>query len=136
MRVKRRYKIIGAIVIIMIIVANINPVNALLKMSVDAEHYSYSNASGTATFMEDFYKGRKIGKLEEFRVINPICIVPGFENDTLMYRLYAKNVLAFWRWKSYFTDYRYELPYADWKEIATRRKSYIDTLPHVPCLDF
>lgn len=41
--------------------------------------------------------------------------------DKKMYRLFSKNPLAFWRWRLYFFDERYQLPYKDWAEIEKVR---------------
>jgi hypothetical protein len=37
------------------------------------------------------------------------------------HRLFSKNPLSFWRWASYFSDKRYELPYLNWDEVRKRR---------------
>jgi len=41
--------------------------------------------------------------------------------DKNIYRLFAKNPFAFWRWWSYFYDERYHFPYKNWEEIKKIR---------------
>ena len=41
--------------------------------------------------------------------------------DTVVYRLFWKNPLAFWRWAEYFNDKRYDLPYKSWESIRKKR---------------
>lgn len=133
---RKYYKLIGIIVLVTIAACNFTPLNVLFKLSVDSDHYQYSNLSGTVTFSEDWFKKRTISDVTKFRKVSPSCIAEGFENDTLMYRLFSKNPLAFWRWKEYFTDERYDLPFARWTEISNKRENYLNSLPATPCRDF
>lgn len=124
------------LLLITILAFNFTPLNLLFKWSVDADYYAYSNYSGTVTVTEDWYKRKLIGNVSAFAKVNPACVTKGFENDTTMYRLFSKNPLAFWRWKDYLTDERFDLPYARWKDIEKRRLPYIDTIANTPCRDF
>lgn len=133
---KKAYRLAGILVLLTLLAANFTPLNWLFKISVDADRYCYSNLSGTVTVMENRFKNRAISNFGQFSQVKPECRVPGFESDTLMYRLFSKQPLAFWRWKEYLTDERYQLPYASWEEVKERRKTYIDTLSNTPCRDF
>ncbi|WP_199140530.1 hypothetical protein [Pedobacter sp. ASV12] len=45
------------------------------------------------------------------------------QQDKNIYRLFSKNPLAFWRWRMYFFDERYKLPYKNWEEIKKTRET-------------
>jgi hypothetical protein len=136
MPAKRVYRMTAILLLLTLLAFNLTPLNLLFKWSVDADYYTYSNYSGTVTVAEDWYKRKLISNLSAFERVNPACATRGFESDTTMYRLFRKNPLAFWRWKDYLTDKRFDLPYADWNEIEKRRRSYIDTIANTPCRDF
>jgi hypothetical protein len=44
------------------------------------------------------------------------------KGDSVIYRLFSKNPLAFWRINKYFTDPKYKLPYRSWAKIKIKRK--------------
>ncbi len=133
---KKAYWLTGILLLVTVLAANLTPLNWLFMISVDADRYCYANLSGTVTVMENRFKNRAISDFSQFSHVKPECRVPGFEGDTLMYRLFSKQPLAFWRWKEYLTDERYNLPYITWETIKERRMPYIDTLSNTPCRDF
>ena len=105
------------IAICILIISNLPPVKGLFSIFFDEDNYRYSNADGTYTNMD--VKGSHY---------NLMPMVPGsFQSehpgtsDTIVYRLFWKNPLAFWRWSDYFTDKRYSLPYKSWKSIRKKR---------------
>ena len=101
------------IVISIILLANLLPLHIFL----DEGHYRYSNADGSFTGID--IKSRKYNLSpvvpDSYRKEHPNS------TDTLVYRVFWKNPLAFWRWRTYFTDKRYKLPYKSWEEIKKKR---------------
>ena len=54
------------------------------------------------------------GLFESFKQKHP-------EKPPVVYRLFWKNPLAFWRWSDYLSDDpHYKLPYKDWNEIKKK----------------
>ncbi len=103
-------------VMLVIIVSNIPPMKYVLSLLLDDGHYRYSNSSGSFTvidmpFKNDYYN-YSIGVPKK-------CSVR--ESDTIIYRLFSKNPLCFWRLGEYLLDKRYKLPYKDWNEIKKER---------------
>ncbi len=96
------------------LVSNISPVHEIFSLFGDSDHFKYSNANGEFTFVE--FKGRDTVMLK--KVFN---LYSEKTNDTILYRLFSKNPLAFWRIKKYFTDPKYNLPYKNWDEIKSKR---------------
>ena len=86
-------------------------------------YYRYSNESGTYTAMESpieniMYQKPPGGKW----IVNPNnCSTNTPAGDTILYRVFAINPLKFWRWGEYLFDWRYRLPYENWKIIEKRR---------------
>lgn len=77
------------------------------------QHYSYSNSDDlNTTFVEKFGSNYSFRTkvYDDYRYSHP-------NNDTLMYRNFWKNPLCFWRWKEYFTDKKYQLPYISRSEV-------------------
>lgn len=101
------------ILFIVIIFSNILPVD---KMFSDGSYYRYSNIDGSVTFAQfktrDFEMMKR--RFESFTKTNK-------NMDTIIYRLFKKNPLAFWRWGQYFFSKRYKLPFKDWDEIKAIR---------------
>ena len=98
--------------------SNLPMVRDVYSFLFDEGHYRYSNANGTYTVMD--FKSNKyhLGKVVPKEMLQEY---PG-TTDTLVYRLFWKNPLAFWRWYDYVSgDPRYNLPYKSWKEIEKRR---------------
>jgi hypothetical protein len=90
---------------------------------INRGYYRYSNLAGTLTRYEVLSQNRiisqeyvrDIGSSERFRNQYPGT------NDTTIYRLFKINPLKFWRWGEYIFNWRYRLPYTDWKKIEARR---------------
>ncbi len=84
---------------------------------VDEKHYRYSNYNGSYASYEFMSRN-----FEMMKRMHKGCLAhrPDLK-DKKMYRLFTKNPLAFWRWRMYFFDERYRLPYKDWKEIEQTR---------------
>jgi hypothetical protein len=88
-------------------------------------YYRYSNISGTFTALEVPMQGRLFKKPPkgEFILNRPnfygCRAMP--QGDTVVYRLFYINPLKFWRWGEYTFDWRYRLPYSNWKNIEKQR---------------
>jgi hypothetical protein len=95
------------------IVSNLPPINALFTALFDEGHYRYSNANGSFTAVDILSRKYNLAK------IVPDSFLKEHINstDSIVYRTFWKNPLAFWRWAEYFTDPRYELPYKNWQSI-------------------
>lgn len=111
------------IVVAVVVLSNIWPITAILKVTVDGDmYYRYSNYDGSNTSYEF-----KSWTLEMVKSQHENCLKhhPNQE-DRNLYRLFKRNPFAFWRWRLYIFDERYKLPYKDWKEIEKNRKSVKD----------
>jgi hypothetical protein len=117
---KKGYKTVIIIVLSVIVVSNIPPVNKFFGFFFDQHHYRYSNGDGTWTVIENQFKGEHL----RFEKTIPKEILyekyPGA--DTIIYRLFWRNPLAFWRLGEYIYDKRYTIPYKSWKEIKKNRR--------------
>ncbi|MCZ2458284.1 MAG: hypothetical protein LC128_01545 [Chitinophagales bacterium] len=114
---KIKWWIIG--IILFMIISNLPPLKGVFGLILDDDYYRYSNGDGSLTFSEIPFKGR----LYNLSPIVPKSFIQTHPNtnDTLVYRLFWKNPLYFWRWGEYFYDKRYELPYKSWHEIRKKR---------------
>ena len=116
MQLKKRKTIVWTTIALSIfIMSNISPVHEVFSLFGDNDHFRYSNHNGEFTFVE--FKGRDTIMLK--KVFNIFSEKSG---DTVLYRLFSKNPLAFWRISKYFTDPKYKLPYKSWAEIKAKRK--------------
>lgn len=106
-------------IILFMLISNIPPLKGVFGLVFNNDYYRYSNGDGSVTFSEFPFKGR----LYNLSLVVPKNFVDGHPDtkDTLMYRLFWKNPLYFWRWSEYFYDKRYRLPYKSWHEIRKRR---------------
>ena len=99
----------GIVLFIAILFLNMLPIDKLFS---DGSYYRYSNNNGSVTFIE--FKARDFEMMnrwfQSYRQVHP-------EADSIMYRLFKKNPLAFWRWRQYCWGKRYKLPYKSWSEI-------------------
>lgn len=98
----------------MIIISNTPPFKYLVDWAMDLHNYKFSNASGSFT-VTNTATTKMTGinsAFQEYIKINH----PPFR-DTVLYRIFSKNPLAFWRWSSYLFDERHKLPYKSWDEI-------------------
>lgn len=118
---KRRIKALTIFILISITLVNFSGFKELT--GINRDYYRYSNYSGTVTRHEIFYQSRimskeyvgQFWKTKEFK-----RIYPG-NTDTVLYRNFAMNPLKFWRWGEYVFNWRYRLPYINWKEVRERR---------------
>ena len=122
-----KYKnMIFIVIASLVIISNINPFNGILKTFVDEKHYRYSNYNGSFTFYEFMSRNFNMMKYSHGICLNQQSHL----KDKQIYRLFTKNPLAFWRWRLYFFDERYKLPYKNWKEIEElRRKEHMKKIP-------
>lgn len=115
---KKKLIIVG---IIVLVVFNLHPLRTIMEVFIDEDHYRYTNYSGSFTVSEKPFKvDRRYPQ-----------VIKGFHafkddkkpnsKDTILYRLFWRNPLAFWRWRGYFTEERYKLPYMDFDEVKKRR---------------
>lgn len=105
--------------------SNIPPLKYFFNWIVDETHYEYTSSSGNFNVIDR--SGNNIAAIEK-----------GFKEslknknltseDTILYRLFWKNPMAFWRYSSYFdkNHERYKLPYKS-KEDIERRKNNIQS---------
>lgn len=114
----KRYKKIILIIAGIIILFNFYPFTAILEIAFEVKHYRYSNYNGSLTFSE--FKGHRFDMLKH-RHESCLLARPDLKDKNL-YRLFTKNPLAFWRWRLYFFDERYKLPYKNWDEIKKIRE--------------
>lgn len=114
----KRIKKILIVIACIVILANVPPFTTLFKVFVDEKHYRYSNSNGSFTFYEFMDRNFEMMKRN-----HKSCLLrrPELE-DKQVYRLFTKNPLAFWRWRLYFFDERYKLPYRDFGEINKIRE--------------
>ena len=101
-----------------VIIANTWPFTPLIRKVVDVGHYRYSNSNGSMTSTELMGRGFE---MMNNRHINCLAARPELK-DKQVYRLFSKNPFAFWRWRLYFFDERYKLPFKDWNEIRKVRE--------------
>jgi hypothetical protein len=113
----RNKKIIISIIAI-IILSNVSPFVWMFKNFVDERHYRYSNYNGSFTFYEFMSRDFEMMKRSHKGCLS---YRPSLK-DKNVYRLFTKNPFAFWRWRLYFFDERYKLPYKSWEEIKKRRE--------------
>ncbi len=118
---KRNKKILLVIASI-IILANTWPFAPLFTTFIDKGHYRdgyyrYSNYNGSLTFVEFMSRDFEMMKRR-----HEGCLLSRPDlKDKQIYRLFTKNPLAFWRWRLYFFDKRYKLPYKHWDGIEKTR---------------
>lgn len=106
------------VIITVVIVSNIFPITGVFSFLLDQKHYRYSNYNGSATFYEFMERDFEMAKRSH---LGCLSYRPDLK-DKKMYRLFSKNPLAFWRWRLYFFDKRYKLPYKKWEEIYKIRE--------------
>ncbi len=114
----KRINRILIVVACLVILANVPPFTIFLKVFVDEKHYRYSNSNGSFTFSEFMSRDFEMMKRN-----HEGCLLSRPElKDKQIYRLFTKNSFAFWRWRLYFFDERYKLPYKDFEEINKIRE--------------
>ncbi|MEJ5148773.1 hypothetical protein [Sphingobacterium sp. MYb388] len=118
---KKGYYILASLMIF-VFFSNIPPLRYLFDWIVDETHYEYANASGSFYVIDrvgNNISGVKAGfkkSMEQENLLN---------KDTVLFRLFWKNPLAFWRYYSYFdkNDERYKLTYMNKDQIEERMKN-------------
>lgn len=104
-------------IIMIVILSNLPPLKPYFRFFLDENHYRYSNETGSFTFVE--FKAHDIKmmnrRFDRYKSTSPAA------HDTIVYRLFKKNPLSFWRWSGYMFDSRYKLPYKSWDEIKKVR---------------
>lgn len=106
-----------------ILLCNLPPIKIVFKSTIDVNHYKYSNISASCNMIEDVWKG---GQFEGMHTVPLECRAHG--TDSVMYRLFKKDIFCFWRWLEYAIDKRYLVPYKSWDEIEKNRDSKIKTI--------
>lgn len=101
-----------------IILSNTPPITGVFRLLFDSKHYKYSNFDGSFTSYE--FMGRRFDSIKS--MFSNCLPYQRKIDDKKLYRLFSKNPLAFWRWRLYFFDERYKLPYKDLNEIKRRRE--------------
>ncbi len=112
-------KKISCFIVAIVILSNVPPVYGFFRLIFDSKHYRYSNSDGSFTSYE--FMGRRFDTVKN---MHSSCL--GHDHnitDKTLYRLFSKNPLAFWRWRLYFFDERYKLPYKDWRQIEKIRET-------------
>lgn len=102
---------------LLISLSNLPPGKWILDLAIDEYHYRYSNNNGTLTYVE--YKSHDTKGL--LRGLNSYKKSFPESKDTIIYRLFKKDILCFWRWGDYIFDKRYKIPYRNWKKIVKER---------------
>lgn len=93
-----------------VVLSNIPPVSYIFDYIFDDKHYRYKNYSGIFDVTDRSGNNVK-GVRNSFKeYVKSNNLKP---TDTILYRTFWKNPLAFWRWHTYFNakDERYKLPY-------------------------
>ena len=127
-------KTVIVVIIIIICISNVPFFTGWIDFVVD-QNYGYSNADGTYTFLYNeridgiraLAKTVPIAKLDSLLKLTPVQLKPEestfpSRNDTILYRIFWKNPLAFWRWRYYiFGNDKFDFPYKSWQEIKKQR---------------
>ncbi len=118
-------KKIMVIIFTVFVLSNIWPFTDMLKVTVDGDrYYRYSNFDGSNTSYEFKSWTFEMAKSQH----NDCLKQHPNQRDKNLYRLFSKNPLAFWRWRLYFFDERYDLPYKNWDEIEKIRRNTKSTM--------
>ncbi len=111
--------------ILVITLFNIPPGKYLAAWIIDSYHYRYCNYSGSFTFTDQGHyeashlKDALTSCLKENA---PLLAKPITAKDRVVYRLFWRNPICFWRWYDYCVNPAYKLPYISWAEVEARRK--------------
>ncbi len=109
---------------IVLLLSNIPPIYNILHLIIDEDHYCYSNGDGSMTCRDDIFKSAGMCKFDSVSINKSLILYKnrfGKSVSTKFYRLFWRNPLCFWRWREYFTEERYKMPYRDWEEIKKIR---------------
>jgi hypothetical protein len=104
-----------------LILSNIPPFQTFFKLFFDQKLFHYSTKDGSAFFDENIFLGDafqfKRVTTQEKRANYP-------EADTIIYRNFKPNPIAFWRYRDYIFDERYTLPYFPLDEARKKRQEW------------
>ena len=113
---KSQRKLLIAIGLI-IICSNLPFITPIFTLFLDEKHYKYSNYDGTCANVEFMSRN-----FEMMKRLHQHCLIENpNQKDKKMYRLFAKNPFAFWRWRLYLVSEKYKLPYRDFEELQKLR---------------
>lgn len=115
--------IISITILIFCVLSNFAPLSYVFQTFTNDGYYRYCNYNGSNIMVEGVHKsyGLDLMKRHHQSWLNQNPQTP----DKKLYRIFWKNPFTFWRWRSYFVDERYKLPYKDWDEIKALRKKQI-----------
>jgi hypothetical protein len=108
-------------IIAFFLLSNIPPFQTIFKLFFDQKLFHYSTKDGSAFFDENIFLGDvfqfKRVTTQEKRASYP-------EADTIIYRNFNPNPIAFWRYRDYIFDERYTLPYFPLDEARKKRQEW------------
>ncbi len=109
--------------ILFLVLSNIPPLRFIYKVAFDKTFYKYSNADASFTVQD--YLGKEHSGIYSIRsgFSNYLQKYPSTKNK-ILYRLFWRNPLCFWRWAEYIFVDEYKLPYKNWQEIEKVRLPY------------
>jgi hypothetical protein len=104
------------VIAILVLAANLPPCKQVLTILTSDGYYRYSTGKGSFTFEE--IKARNYDMMRRrytsFKYERKSA-------DTVLFRLFNRSPLHFWRWGDYLIDERYNLPYKSWEAIKKER---------------
>lgn len=114
---------IGITVLVFLAVVNLPVVNTEILKRVDGDHFRYSNANGSFTYIQ--YMDILQPWVSEWTVKRFISDQHPSDEYKELFRIYRINPLCFWRWRYYWIVSR-NFKYRSWDEIVPNR------VPRVP----
>ena len=110
-------------IILFIILSNIPPLSFIYKIAFDQTLYKYGNSDASFTVQDHLGKEHSgvfsiKGGFDNYLHEYPLT------NNKILYRLFWRNPLCFWRWMEYIFSDEYKLPYKNWEEIEKTRLPY------------
>ena len=118
---KKKYLIAVGLLVTIITLSNWGPINLFVVVNVDKHYYKYSNGDGRWRLDEWRYKGPMYNAY--YKTLQPWDTVGIGDADTIIYRNFKINPLAFWRYWSYYNDPVFELPYKSRKELPFEKQN-------------
>lgn len=116
---------LALIVFFVVLIFNIPPGRYLANWIIDNDHYRYCNYSGSFTSIDPghYEESHVRDALASCLKLNaPLLTKPIKAQDRVVYRLFWRNPLCFWRWYDYCVNPAYALPYIRWSGVEKRRK--------------
>lgn len=106
-------------IVIIIFISNFPYVNKEILRVLDSEHFRYSNANASFTYLQRFdFKTGFINRGDNESIVK--TYLNQNEDNIEIFRLYQVNLLCFWRWSYYLISSR-QFRYKNWKEIELNR---------------